>query len=102
MEKWKSDLGAHCTTCHTVSSNPNNLNSNGFPEVEPYNNSLPAYKAAERMVQMTAEMNQKYFSTAKTPITCGACHRGKLVPEAFVGTVAGNGLREGMPATNGK
>ena len=102
MEQWKVELGAHCTTCHVLSKDPKNLNSNGYPEVEPYNDSMPEFKATVRMIQMMADMNQKYFASSKAPVACGTCHRGKVVPEKFVGIAEGSGPRQGQQSANGQ
>ena len=46
-------------------------------------NSKPEFKASRSMYRMTKAMNSKYLASSKTPTTCGACHRGHMVPQPF-------------------
>jgi hypothetical protein len=84
MNEWRAAIGGHCITCHTVTTDPNNKNAMGNPEIMPYDEAPPVYKASERMYLLTQEINKKLIAAAMAPVTCGTCHRGKLKPEAFV------------------
>jgi len=85
MEKWEGSLGAHCNTCHTA--DPKNIGPNGRPRLNFADDSKEEKATARLMYKMTEEINGNYISmveNAKTPVTCGTCHRGHLDPEAFV------------------
>ena len=85
MEKWEGSLGVHCNTCHA--EDPKNIGPNGRPRLNFADDSKPQKSTARLMYKMTEEINGNYISmveNAKTPVTCGTCHRGHLDPEAFV------------------
>jgi mono/diheme cytochrome c family protein len=84
MRDWKAAIGGHCVTCHTISTDPRNLNAMGHAEIMPYDSALPVYKASMRMYLMTREMNKEYMPTAKEPVVCSTCHRGHLLPPAYI------------------
>lgn len=100
MIEWRlaiADQG-RCVTCHAWSKDPKNVNSFGFPDIDAYDDSKPEYKASSEMYVMMAGMNKKYAST-KGKITCGSCHRGHLIPEAYVAPALPGGPPPGQPVT---
>jgi len=99
MIEWRlaiADQG-RCVTCHSWSKDPKNVNGFGFPDIDAYDNSKPEYKAAGEMYVMMQEMN-KMFGSTKGQITCGQCHRGHLIPEAYVAPALPGGPPPGQPA----
>ena len=84
MLEWRVAIGNLCVTCHSGSKDHTNVNGAGLPEIEPYDDTKPEYKAGSEMYVLTREINKKYLSTSKAPVTCSTCHRGHLIPEAFV------------------
>lgn len=90
MEKWESELGAHCNSCHTV--DPNNIGPNGKPRLKFEDDAKDEKVVARMMVTMTQEMNRKYFGSLPhdeaegkvVSVTCSTCHRGHMHPEEFV------------------
>jgi len=83
MDEWRAAIKGHCITCHTVTTDPTYKNLQGNPEIMPYDDALPAYKASEKMYLLTQEINKRLVNSAMAPVTCGTCHRGKLKPEAY-------------------
>lgn len=84
MEKWESDLGAECSTCHTA--DPKNLAPNGRPRLNFADDSKPEKQTARLMYQMVEAVNVQYVSKVENsgmPVTCGTCHRGHLGPQPF-------------------
>jgi cytochrome c2 len=90
MEKWESELGAHCNSCHTV--DPNNIGPNGKPRLKFEDDAKDEKVVARMMYTMTQEMNRKYFGALPhdeaegkaVSVTCSTCHRGQMHPEKFV------------------
>jgi hypothetical protein len=90
MENWSGSLGVHCNFCHVA--DPNNLGPNGRPRLNFADDAKAEKKIARIMYTMTQQMNKDYISKAMdldtdgmgSPVTCGTCHRGHEMPEAFV------------------
>lgn len=90
MEKWESELGGHCNSCHVA--DPNNLGPNGKPRLKFEDDNKDEKVVARLMFTMTQELNQKYFGQMKhdedhgkaASVTCATCHRGHMHPEEFV------------------
>ncbi len=97
MTEWRAAIGGHCITCHTVTTDPKNLNAMGNPEIMPYDDALSAYKASAQMYLLTGAINKKLIASNMAPVTCGTCHRGKLKPEAFV--IPTTQVPSSLPAT---
>ncbi len=79
MDEWKNALGVRCGFCHArdAVTNKNDFASDAKPEKE----------AARKMMQMTADINKKYFKEDKkdekdmmAAIACYTCHNGKAHP----------------------
>jgi hypothetical protein len=90
METWAGSLGVHCDTCHMAdASNPG---PNGRPRLNFADDSKPDKNIARIMYTMTQQINGDYISKASAldpdgmnmKVTCGTCHRGHEMPEAFV------------------
>lgn len=92
MHGWEAQLGAECTTCHTV--DPNRKMPNGRPALNFADDSKPEKNTARLMYRMMEDINKNYVSMvpkehenaekADAMVTCGTCHRGHLHPEAYV------------------
>jgi hypothetical protein len=94
METWEGSLGVHCDFCHTA--DPKNLGPNGRPRLNFADDSKPNKQIARIMYSMTQQANKDYIAKAMdldtdhakdnmgSPVTCGTCHRGHEMPEAFV------------------
>jgi len=89
MEKWESELGAKCSSCHTA--DPKNIGPNGKPRLDFVDDSKDEKIVARIMYTMTGDLNQKYFKYSAheskekaPPVTCSTCHRGHMHPEEFV------------------
>ena len=81
MHQYESDLGVECEFCHA--RNPE-TKRNDFPS-----DANPVKGKARLMIAMTDELNTKYLAQltdrkSTDPVTCGTCHRGMALPEAFV------------------
>jgi hypothetical protein len=84
MHSFESQVGVGCGFCHAADETTHHLNfaSDAKPE-----------KATARvMMHMTHDINEKYLTQINDPdhadhpapqVTCGTCHRGKSMPEAF-------------------
>lgn len=84
MEKWESELGVECSTCHAA--DPKNLAPNGKPRLNFADDSKMEKAIARRMVQMVEAINHDYVATIPNSgqaVTCGTCHRGHFGPEPF-------------------
>lgn len=99
MSTWAGSLGVECEFCHaadTTNPGPNGRARLNFPD-----DSKPDKAMARIMYTMTEDINKNYVSkvmemdkmdTPAGPVTCGTCHRGHQMPEAFV-IQRGNGPR---------
>ncbi len=90
MEMFAGSLGVHCDFCHAAdASNPG---PNGRPRMNFADDSKQDKQIARIMYTMTEQINKDYVSKAMAmdpdgmgkPVTCGTCHRGHEMPEAFV------------------
>jgi Photosynthetic reaction centre cytochrome C subunit len=84
MHTFEAQVGVECGFCHASDEATHRLNfaSDAKPE-----------KATARvMMRMTHDINEKYLTQINDPdhadhpappVTCGTCHRGKSMPEAF-------------------
>jgi hypothetical protein len=85
MERWESELGTQCSTCHAA--DPKNLAPNGRPRLNFADDSKPEKVTARMMYKMTDDINMNYVSkidNSGAPVTCGTCHAGHLGPPPFV------------------
>jgi hypothetical protein len=94
MHGWEAQLGAECTTCHTV--DPNRKMPNGRPALNFADDSKPEKNTARLMYQMVEDINKNYLSKVKdtdhdhapgkedAALSCGTCHRGHVHPPTFV------------------
>jgi thioredoxin reductase len=78
MHGYEAALGVECVHCHVV--NRAEHKADFAADVK------PEKKTARIMITMTAELNQKYLAKIdpEAKATCGTCHRGHNLPEAFV------------------
>ena len=93
MRRWEGELGAECTTCHTI--DPTRKMPNGRPALNFADDSKAEKKTARLMYRMTQEINKKYLSEIaeddhdkaggkeKDAVSCGTCHRGNVHPPTF-------------------
>lgn len=94
MHGWEAQLGAECTTCHTV--DPNRKRPDGRPMLNFADDSKPEKNTARLMYRMMEDVNKNYVSKVAdsdhdhdhdkmdAAVTCGTCHRGHLHPPTFV------------------
>ena len=96
MHGWEAQLGAECTTCHTV--DPTRKMPNGRPALNFADDSKPEKKTARLMYRMMEDINKNYVSKVEdhdkdhdkghekeeAGVTCGTCHRGHVHPPTFV------------------
>lgn len=76
MHLMRAALGVRCDYCHIA--------ENG----KYWMDDKPAKQTARRMLQMTAEINQKNFD-GQPVVTCNSCHRGQTKPVAVPGVEQG-------------
>lgn len=85
MHGWEAQLGAECTTCHAT--DPSRTMPNGRPAINFADDSKKEKQTARVMYKMMQDINSNYIAKvgdADAKVTCGTCHRGHIVPEAFV------------------
>jgi hypothetical protein len=112
MHGWEAQLGAECTTCHTV--DPTRKMPNGRPALNFADDSKPEKNTARLMYRMMEDINKNYVSKIEdhdhegheahkdhadhddhaehekghdkdeAAVTCGTCHRGHVHPPTFV------------------
>ena len=71
MNMMRASLGVHCDFCHVAA-----------PEWDFASDEKAEKKVARNMIQMTMDLNEKYFK--RSAVTCNSCHRGSLHPVALV------------------
>ena len=107
MEMFATSLGVHCDFCHAAdASNPG---PNGRPRMNFADDSKTDKQIARIMYTMTEQINKDYVSKAQAldpdgmgkPVTCGTCHRGHEMPEAFVAPAEAPRGGQGMPGMPG-
>jgi hypothetical protein len=107
MGTWAGSLGVHCDFCHAAdTSNPG---PNGRPRMNFADDSKTDKQIARIMYTMTEQINKDYVSKAMAmdpdgmgkPVTCGTCHRGHEMPEAFVIPAEAPRGGQGMPGMPG-
>lgn len=100
MVEWRAAIAdhGHCVACHSWTKDPTKVNQFGFPDIDPYDDSKSEYKAAREMYVLTQDINKKLIASSRAPITCGSCHRGHLIPEAYVAPPLPGGAPDGQPA----
>jgi photosynthetic reaction center cytochrome c subunit len=98
MHKWAGELGAECTTCHTV--DPNRKMPNGRPALNFADDSKAEKNTARLMLRMVEDINKNYLSKVEDTdhdrasadrapgkeneaLSCGTCHRGQVHPPTF-------------------
>lgn len=85
MHGWASQLGTGCTTCHAVDAT--RTMPNGRPMMNFADDSKKEKQTARLMYKMLNDVNVNYVSkvgNSDAKVTCGTCHRGHLIPEAYV------------------
>ncbi|HEV2619352.1 MAG TPA: c-type cytochrome [Acidobacteriaceae bacterium] len=83
MHQYEADLGVHCRFCHAAADETTHRTNFA-------SDSNPMKETARYMIQMTADLNEKYLAQMPMrdfadPITCGTCHRGQGHPSVFAG-----------------
>ncbi len=89
MEMFAGSLGVHCDFCHAADTN--NPGPNGRPRMDFASDAKPDKQIARVMYTMMQQINGDYIKKAMAldpdgmgkPVTCGTCHRGHEMPEAF-------------------
>jgi hypothetical protein len=81
MRQYAGDLGVECEFCHA--RNPETRRNDFSSDANPVKDK------ARVMIRMTDDINTKYLSQLSdrkpdNAVTCGTCHRGSAMPEAFV------------------
>jgi hypothetical protein len=81
MRGFTGDLGVECAFCHAQDPQTKRLDF--------ASDANPVKEKARVMIKMTEDINAKYLTqiadhNAATTVTCGTCHRGMMMPEAFV------------------
>jgi hypothetical protein len=81
MRQYTADLGVECTFCHARNEETKRTDF--------ASDANPNKDKARVMIKMTADINTKYLAElgsrmSTDPATCGTCHRGSAMPEAFV------------------
>jgi len=71
MNMMRASLGVHCDFCHLFKDDKWDFASDDKQEK----------KIARNMIQMTMDLNEKYFK--RQGVTCNSCHRGSLHPVAL-------------------
>jgi len=85
MQKWRTELGTHCNTCHT--EDKKNRAPDGRPQLNFADDTKAEKSTARLMYKMVDDINGNYVSMVENsgvPVTCGTCHRGHITPEPFV------------------
>ena len=81
MRGFTGDLGVECGYCHA--QNPETKRNDFASDANPIKDK------ARVMITMTQDVNKTYLTQLASrkstdSVTCGTCHRGMAVPEAFV------------------
>jgi hypothetical protein len=82
MRQYSGDLGVECEFCHAAADPVTHREDRA-------SDANPVKDTARYMIQMTADLNDKYLEQLPgrryaDPITCGTCHRGEKHPSIFV------------------
>ena len=82
MRGFTGDLGVECEFCHTAADPVTHRTDRS-------SDANPKKDVARSMIQMTADLNNKYLAAIPNrentdPITCGTCHQGHSHPAVFV------------------
>jgi hypothetical protein len=100
MEGWSGALGVHCDLCHAKDGSK--IAPNGRPALKFEDDSKPDKDTARMMYTMTQDIKKNYIDSLETTgpdVSCGTCHRGKKVPEAYVPPPEnGAGPPSGLPS----
>lgn len=67
----------------------------GGPSVDFTDDSKPEFKTARKMYTMVQDINKNFMAGMDTPVTCATCHRGHVIPEAFVASTTNEGPPQG-------
>jgi len=81
MRQYEGDLGVECGFCHA--RNPETR------RIDFASDENPVKDKARVMIRMTGDINTKYLAQLSdhkpdNAVTCGTCHRGSAMPEAFI------------------
>jgi photosynthetic reaction center cytochrome c subunit len=81
MRGFTGDLGVECGYCHAQNPETKRLDF--------ASDANPVKDKARVMITMTQDINKTYLTQLASrkstdSVTCGTCHRGMAVPEAFV------------------
>jgi hypothetical protein len=81
MRGFTGDLGVQCNYCHATNPETNR------PDFA--SDANPVKDKARVMIAMSDNINKTYLTQLASrkstdAVTCGTCHRGMAVPEAFV------------------
>ena len=82
MKEYSVSLGVRCGFCHAKSATDEK-------RLDFASDENGKKKVARYMIQMTSEINNKYFAEAnhkatKLMVSCNTCHHGHQEPEPFV------------------
>lgn len=102
MEQWTVSLSAQCEACHAYDGDK--ANPDGTPRLNFADDSKQMKVIARLMVAMTDQINNGYIARLEgsgLPVTCGTCHRGRIVPEPFTGPVGSPVLKSSVTPANG-
>lgn len=84
MRGFSRALGTRCDHCHAAGP----PDPNGKEQLDFASDAKPEKNVARTMIRMTRAINGDYISKVdekhEHPVTCGTCHRGHVVPEAYV------------------
>jgi Photosynthetic reaction centre cytochrome C subunit len=95
MHQYEADLGVSCEFCHTA-PDPTTHRADRASDANPMKDK------ARFMIQMTADLNNKYLAQLPDrhdtdPVTCGTCHRGEKHPSVFAPTARPDATRPPPP-----
>jgi hypothetical protein len=95
MHQYEAALGVHCSFCHAAADETTH-------RTDFASDANPMKNTARYMIQMTADLNDKYLAhmpsrTFGEGITCGTCHRGNAHPPEFVAPPEAEGNRPPGP-----
>lgn len=101
MEQWAVSLSVQCGACHAYDGDK--INPDGTPKLNFADDSNQMKVIARLMVTMTDQINDGYIDKLEgsgLPVTCGTCHRGRISPEPFIGSVGNHALKSAVSPIN--
>ena len=101
MEQWSVSLSVECGACHAYDGDK--MNPDGTPKLNFADDSKEMKIVTRFMVTMTDQINAGYIAKldgSGLPVTCGTCHRGRISPEPFIGSVGSQALKSAVSPIN--